>query len=48
MTFDDPRKQPLLIDRKNQFNEINLDQFKARLQELKEELDKPKHVSIEE
>ena len=47
MTLDDPKEQPIPIGGKNQFNEVDLDQFRLKLKKLKEELDKPRNLSIE-
>jgi outer membrane murein-binding lipoprotein Lpp len=46
--LNDLAKEIIQIRQENQFNEIDLDQFKEKLNKLKEELDKPSNVSIEQ
>jgi len=46
--LNDTAKEIIRIRQQNEFNEIDLNQFKENLNKLKEELDKPSNVSIEE
>jgi hypothetical protein len=46
--LNDLTKQIKLFNQENQFNEIDLDELKEKLRILKEELDKPPNVSIQQ
>jgi hypothetical protein len=44
--LENPNEQLISNEKKNNFNEIDLDQFKEKLEELKEELNQPTYISI--
>jgi hypothetical protein len=48
MKLDDSNEQLRPNEGKNDFNEIDLDRFKEKLEKFKEELNQPKNVSIEQ
>jgi DNA repair exonuclease SbcCD ATPase subunit len=46
--LDDPKGQPKSMEKGNELNEIDLDKFTEKLKKLKEELDQPSTISIEQ
>ncbi len=46
--LDDPKEQPKSMKKGNELNEIDLDKFTEKLKKLKEELDQPSTISIEQ
>jgi len=48
MKFNYPNEQLISNQRRNEFNEIDLIKFKQKLEKLKEELNQPMNVSIEQ